>query len=214
MSDERINTFVAEALHSGISRERIKDTLLKAKWAPDQIDSALKIWSTVEFPIPVPRPRAQLSARDAAMYLVMFSMLYLSVFHFGSVVFYCIDRLIPDALETSYRVFNRSDSVRFSTASLIVAFPVFLYLAIKINRNLTNDPSQRSSGVRKWLTYLTLAVAACIIVGDLIALLHSLLTGDLSARFFLKALTVGGVAAAVFYYYLWSMREDDQALKR
>ena len=214
MSAQRLTNFVAEALHSGICRERIKETLLQAKWSPDQIDGALKVWSDVDFPIPIPKPQAQFSARDAAMYLVMFGMLYLSVFHFGSLVFYCIDRLLPDALDTSYGIYNRSDSVRFSTASLIVAFPVFLYLAIKINKNLVSDPLHRSSAVRKWLTYLTLTVAACFIVGDLIALLFSLLTGDLSTRFVLKVLTVGGIAAAVFYYYLWSMREDDEALKR
>lgn len=30
------------------------------------------------FPVPVPRPRQQVSAREAFLYLVMFSMLYVS----------------------------------------------------------------------------------------------------------------------------------------
>ncbi len=212
MSDQRLIKFVAEALHSGISRERIKETLLQAKWSPDQIDGAMQVWSDVDFPIPIPKPRAQFSARDAAMYLVMFAMLYLSVFHFGSIIFQIIDRVLPDALDYSGRGY--SSAVRFSTASLIVAFPVFMFLAVKIHKNLIKDPAQRSSGVRKWLTYLTLAIASCVIVGDLIALLFNVLMGELSMRFFLKALTVGAIAGAVFYYYLTCMRLDDEALKR
>jgi len=212
MSDQRLTNFVAEALHSGISRERIKETLLQAKWSPDQIDGALKVWSEVDFPIPIPKPRAQFSARDAAMYLVMFAMLYLSVFHFGSIIFQIIDRLMPDALDYSGRGYG--SAVRFSTASLIVAFPVFMFLAVKIHNNLSKDPTQRSSAVRKWLTYLTLAIASCVIVGDLIALIFNVLMGELSMRFFLKALTVGLIAGAVFYYYLTCMRLDDEALKR
>lgn len=212
MSDQRLNKFVAEALHSGISRERIKETLLQAKWSPDQIDGAMQIWSDIDFPIPIPKPRAQFSARDAAMYLVMFAMLYLSVFHFGSIIFQIIDRVLPDALDYSSRRYG--SAVRFSTASLIVAFPVFMFLATRIHKNLIKDPAQRSSGVRKWLTYLTLAIAGCVIVGDLIALLYNLLMGELSMRFFLKALTVGAISGAVFYYYLTCMRLDDEALKR
>ncbi len=213
MSDERLSGFVADALRSGAKREDIKNILLDAKWSKDQVESALDVWSNVDFPVPVPRPRAQLSARDAALYLVMFAMLYWAVFNFGTLLFNYIELLFSDALnENHFR--SRSRSIRFATSSLLVAFPVFMYLAIKINRNLQSDPSHRSSAIRKWLTYLTLSIAACVIVGDLIALINNLLMGELSVRFFLKFLVVGLTSAAVFYYYLWNMRQDDEALKR
>jgi len=91
---------------------------------------------------------------------------------------------------------------------------VYLFVASRISTSITGDPSQRTSGVRKWLTYLTLSVAACVIVGDLIYLLNSLLSGALTVRFVLKSLTVGLIAGAVFGYYLWSMRADDEALNQ
>lgn len=213
MSDQRLSSFVADAMRSGAKREDIRNILLEAKWSKDQVDSALEVWSKVDFPVPVPRPKAQLSARDAALYLVMFAMLYWAVFNFGALLFNFIELKFTDALNESY-FRSRSSAIRFATSSLLVAFPVFMYLAVKINRNLQSDPSHRSSAIRKWLTYLTLSIAACVIVGDLIALINSLLMGELSTRFFLKALVVGLISAAVFYYYLWSMRQDDEALKR
>ena len=73
---------------------------------------------------------------------------------------------------------------------------------------LSKDPTT----IRRWLTYLTLFIAACILVGDLIALLDSVLSGELTIRFVLKVLVVGGIAAGIFSYYRWSMRADDRAL--
>jgi len=213
MSDQRLSGFIADALRSGAKRDDIRNILLDAKWSREQVDSALGVWSQVDFPVPVPRPKAQLSARDAAMYLVMFVMLYWAVFNFGSLLFNFIELRFADALNESFQL-SRSRSIRFATSSLLVAFPVFMYLAIKINRNLEADPAHRSSAIRKWLTYLTLSIAACIIVGDLITLINSFLMGELTVRIFLKILVVGSIAVAVFYYYLWSMRQDDEALER
>jgi uncharacterized membrane protein len=68
--------------------------------------------------------------------------------------------------------------------------------------------------VRKWLTYLTLLLAAGVIVGDGITLVFNLLSGELTTRFVLKVLVVAVVAGAAFGYFTWSMRGDDEALRR
>ena len=104
--------------------------------------------------------------------------------------------------------------MRLSIASLIVAFPLFLLVAIRLERLLRQDPSQRNSAIRRWLTYLTLVATAFIIAGDLIYALYSLLSGELTLRFLLKALTIGAIAGSLFWYYLQSLRADEQALSR
>jgi hypothetical protein len=68
--------------------------------------------------------------------------------------------------------------------------------------------------MRKWLTYLTLLVAASAIVGDGVTLVYNLLSGELTTRFILKVVVVAIIAAAVFGYYTWSNRRDDEALAR
>ncbi len=213
MTDATLLSFVEESLRSGASKADTERVLIEAGWSRDQVTSALGAFSSVDFPVPVPRPKSQLSARDAFMYLVMFGMLYVTAYNFGNLLFQFINLAFPDPLIDQY-----GDSVgrqiRWATSSLLVAFPVFLFVASRISKSITDDPTQRTSGVRKWLTYLTLSVAACIIVGDLIYLLNSLLSGDLTVRFVLKSLTVGLIAGTIFGYYLWSMRADDEALNQ
>lgn len=211
MTDATLLSFVEESLRSGASKVDIERVLIEAGWSKDQVISALGAYSSVDFPIPVPRPKSQLSARDAFMYLVMFGMLYVIAYNFGNLLFQFINLAFPDPLVEEYGDFT-GRKIRWATSSLVVAFPVFLFVAGRISKSIAKDPTQRTSGVRKWLTYLTLSVAACIIVGDLIYLLNSLLSGELTVRFVLKSLTVGLVAGAVFGYYLWAMRTDDEAL--
>lgn len=211
MVDATLVAFVESSLRSGATREETERVLVEAGWSRDQVTGALGAYAVVDFPVPVPRPRGHLSARDAFMYLVMFGMLYICAYNFGTLLFQFISLSFPDPLATGTGDFI-GRNIRWSTSSLIVAFPVFLFMAIRISRSIGRDPTQRTSGVRKWLTYLTLSVAACVVVGDMIFLINSLLSGELTTRFILKSLVVGLISGAVFGYYLWSMRADDEAL--
>ena len=83
-----------------------------------------------------------------------------------------------------------------------------------IAKQIHREPAQRLSAIRKWLTYLTLTIASCIIVGDLIYLLNSFLSGELTMRFVLKVLIVGSISGAIFFYYLSETRNDDKVLTR
>lgn len=49
-------------------RSEMQDVLLKAGWPGEQVRRALDAFADVAFPIPVPRPVAAVSARDAFMY--------------------------------------------------------------------------------------------------------------------------------------------------
>jgi hypothetical protein len=213
MADPTLTAFVHESLLSGASRQETERVLLEAGWSKHQINSALSAYSSVEFPVPVPKPKAQLSARDAFMYLVMFGMLYVSAYNLGNLLFQFINLAFPDALIQEYGDFTGM-RIRWSISSLLVAFPVFLFVSARISKSIVQDPTQRTSGIRKWLTYLTLSVAACVIVGDLIYLINSLLSGELKVRLLLKVLTVGLISGSIFWFYLWSMRADDEALSR
>ena len=64
--------------------------------------------------------------------------------------------------------------------------------------------------MRRWLTYVTLLLAAGIVIGDLIALLYNVLGGELSTRFLLKVLVVGAIAGTIFAYYLTDLRREEK----
>lgn len=211
VSDE-LGSFVKEALARGASREQVEDVLLRAGWTAQQVRAALAGYAAVDFVIPVPRPRPYLSARDAFMYLVLFSTLYVSAYHLGSLVFTFIERAFPDAAATAneYVVDYTRQRMRWSLASLIVAFPVFVAVSRSLDREIRRDPTKRSSMIRRWLTYLTLFLAAIALVADVISLVYFFLGGELTTRFLLKVATVAAIAGASFWYYLSDLRPEER----
>jgi hypothetical protein len=190
----------------------VRGILREAGWSRDQVDDALGAYADVAFVVPVPKPRVQLSARDAFLYLVTFGALYLSAYHFGNLLFQFVNLGFPDELvEQHDYVFAE---IRWSTSALVVAFPLFFYLSYRTLREVAADPVRRTSVVRRWLIHLTLALAAFVVLGDLIALVYNLLSGELSVRFVLKCAIVGLIAGSIFGYYLRTAKADDAALER
>lgn len=202
-----LDQFVRDALLRGCSRESIDRTLMDAGWTAEQVRAALAVYADVSFAVPVPRPRPYLSAKEAFLYLVMFTTLYVSAFHLGQLLFELIDRHFPD-LAASYAN-GYTDTIRWSVAAIIIAFPVFLGFSAKIGRDVKQQIITRQSGVRRWLTYLTLFIAAIVLISDLITLVYNVLGGEMTIRFVLKVIVAGAIAGAIFGYYLWDLRRDE-----
>ena len=204
-----LRSFVRESLARGLPRDRVKTALLDAGWPAGEVDDALAAYAEVDFPVPVPRRRPHVSAREAFLYLVLFATLYITAFDVGVVLFHLIDRALPDPARARFGE-DFAAGARAGTAGLLIAFPVYLALSRLVGRSLERDPSGRSSPIRKWLTWLTLFLAALVIIGDLITLVGRLLSGELALRFTLKALVVFAIAAAVFGHYLAALRRDER----
>ena len=64
--------------------------------------------------------------------------------------------------------------------------------------------------MRRWLTYLTLAIAGAVLIGDATTLVYNLLDGDVAVRFLLRVLTIGGIAGTAFIYFLSDLRRDEK----
>ncbi|HKT80612.1 MAG TPA: DUF5671 domain-containing protein [Vicinamibacterales bacterium] len=205
-----LDRFVKEALARGLARDAIRDTLGRAGWRADQVAAALRRYAEIDFPVPVPRPKPYLEARDAFMYLVMFTTLYITAFQLGSLLFNIINSAFPDAVRDPQVSSYARTSMRWSIAMIVVAFPVFLLMATLIGREVAADPAKRVSAVRKWLTYLTLFVAASVLIGDVTTLVYNLLGGETTVRFLLKAAVVAIIAGTAFWYYLWDLRKDER----
>lgn len=205
-----LDLFVRDALARGEPKQAIETALAAAGWSAEQIHGALNAYADVEFPVPVPRPRPYLSAREAFLYLTLFTTLYLAAFHLGSLLFKLIEQAWPDPADSAYVVRNLADSIRWSTASVIIAFPVFLLVARYLARDLERSPAKRLSAIRRWLTYLTLFVAAVVLIVDLTTLVYNVLGGELTLRFVLKVAVVAVIAGTVFGYYLWDLRKEEE----
>ncbi|MDO8474326.1 MAG: DUF5671 domain-containing protein [bacterium] len=136
--------------------------------------------------------------------LVSFLALYTSALSFGSLAFQFIERVFPDPLSYGYgRMFGGGHN---AIAGLIVAFPLYVFLMRSIWKETKGNAKNLESRVRTWFTYITLVVVAGIMLGDLIAVVSSVLGGELALRFMLKALTIFTIAGAIFSYYLHDLK--------
>ncbi len=210
VSDE-LMAFVKEALARRLPRADIQEALVGAGWPADHVKRALAGFAESDFPIPVPRPAAYGSARDAFIYGTLFITLTTSAFYLGDVVFELLNRAFPDPADApSFR--STLQAIRWSVSGLIVAFPVFLFMVWFVARAVERDPTRRASKVRQGAIYLTLFVASLVLIGDVTAAVYSFLGGELTTRFVLKVLTVAIIAGAVFAYYVAELRGDAREL--
>lgn len=204
---ESLLQFVKESLGKGLSREQIQDALLRAGWPSDQVQHALASYAAVEFPVPVPRPPVAAAGRERSIYLLLLVTLAISSFNFGSLLFELINRAFPDPAAVT-RPFTL-EAVRWSVASLVVTFPIFLYVFLLIDRQVRDDPLKRSSRHRRNVTYVALVLTAAILIGVFITLVYHLLGGELTVRFLLKSLTVAGISGSIFIFGLRDLRRSE-----
>ncbi len=149
------------------------------------------------------------SPRDFFLHLLAMITLYISAISFLTLMFQIINVIIPDPVEyAGYydHSSSRYGTMRFAIASLLVVFPTYLGVSWYLEKLYRLHREKRMLGIRKWLIYLTLFIASLIIIGDWIALIYSLLGGELKIRFLLKASAILFVSGSVFYYYLTDIR--------
>lgn len=207
--DSNLVDFTHRALAAGIERGQIRDALREAGWPDADVDAALGAFAEVTFPIPVPRPRPYVSAREVFTYLVFFAALCVTAFNLGGMAFVFVELAFPDPA-VDYGSWSSARTVlRWHISSLVVAFPLFLFLFRSIGKAIDRDPTRLSSRPRKWITYLALLAAGSILSGDVVALVYNLLGGELTVRFVLKVAIVATLAGGIFAYFLSEMRREE-----
>lgn len=152
------------------------------------------------------------TAQDFFLQLLGMVTLYISAASFLTVVFQVINTYISDPLDSAYAAESRLAMLRFGLSCLIIAFPVYLGTMVYISKRFREDMNRRKMAVRRWLISFTLFVAVLIMIGDSVALVNNLLSGEMKLRFILKACSILFVLASIFFYYLQDLRTKEPAL--
>ncbi len=139
------------------------------------------------------------------MHLLNTITLYISAFSFLNLVFDYINFAFPDKLNLYY---NPGDSIRWTLSLFIIIFAVFVWTSRFIEKDLVGNPAKNELKIRKWLIYLTVFLAALLLIGDLVALIYNFLGGDLTIPFILKIISVLAVGGVVFWYYLYNLKKN------
>lgn len=213
MSQEnRVADFIRKSLDAGIPVPSFVGLLTARGWTEKQAYSALADHYQCQTGIEVPpRPGSGASARDAFFYLLIFSTLSVWTLSLGCLAFSLINRWLADPLFRGYGETFSTYTVTTSLAAILVAYPLYLLVSRVVLREAAADPDKLDSGIRKWLTYMALVVAASVFMGDLIAALAYLLRGELTSLFLAKSFVVLALSSGVFWYYFGGLRKIEAA---
>jgi hypothetical protein len=210
-ADTPIVEFIEHARTKGMDHATIRMLLLSTGWKEKDIARAMTEQS-LEMPVPTPPDIG--GAREAFLHLVVFAALYTAVGSGLSLLFSLINLALPDPAVTAYatrQLVEMREVMRWEIAAMVVSVPVLVWLSSLLVREVSAAPDRARSPIRRWLTYLTLFVAALTIGVDVMTLLAALLGGELSLRFVLKVLAVLAAAGAGFAYYFITLRAQPGA---
>lgn len=232
-----IDQFVEKARSKGLSDVEIKQKLSEAGWQPAQIDAAVddlqvpRPGNDAEVP-PAPSPLVQptqssepiavvhnLSVRGFE-YSIMFIALWATAFALGSLAHTFVSNVFSKASGDYY--YGSVDSASsFMITLLIVCFPIFIYLFLRLKRAEINDPKLLDDPSRRRWSQLTQLVTFLVGLGYIIHFVYIIITPqnnsynyygtDVSSSGpsigvqFLHVLVTLVIAGSIFAYY-W--RED------
>lgn len=146
----------------------------------------------------------KITAKDFFLHMGAIVTFYASAIALITLLFEVINYAYP-RITDAYQYY--SPSISFQVATLIVAFPLFLFLSWTLQKAYATEPTLKDAPVRKWLAYITLFIAGAVAAGDLITLIYMFLDGqELTAGFLLKVLALFVVAGGIFFYYLREIR--------
>lgn len=147
--------------------------------------------------------------RDVFLYFLNVIVLAMVAVNLGVLLFQFVNVYVPDVLQDRYSYPGNYDgAIRWAVATLVIVFPVFVWVTRFLKRDIAANPEKKELKIRRWLLYLTLFVAGLVIIGDAIALVYNFLEGELTLRFFLKILVIMAIASKVFFYYLNTLRDQ------
>ncbi|HEY3971814.1 MAG TPA: DUF5671 domain-containing protein [Candidatus Sulfotelmatobacter sp.] len=208
-----IHEFIERAKASGASEQSLVGILTARGWPEKEVYEALAAHYERVTGMEIPhRLGTGTAAKDAFFHLLIFSTLAIWTIGLGVLAFTMIDRWLADTLFSAgyyqgYDIYSAAGSM----ASVLVAFPIYLLVSRAVLHDEGIHPEKLNSPVRKWLTYMALVIAACVIIGDLIAALTYFLRGEITSRFLAKAFVVLVLSGGVFFYYFGGLKRSEES---
>lgn len=215
MDVDSLGEYVSGRMKAGAVKAEVHDELLAVGWSDEEADAAYRA-GVVALGMPVPsednRPTLVKKSSTADIVINFFSFILLGIVvsAIGSLFFDVINHAFPDALSQSMLYSNETataSSIHYSIAALLIGFPLYFLVMRMWFRAFREDEGRTESRLSKWLTYLVLLATSVTIVGDLITVIFTFLQGEITTRFFLKALTVLVIAGVVFGFYFLERRK-------
>ncbi len=155
--------------------------------------------------------------KDFFLNLGIVAVLYTVVGMLLTLLFMVIDSAYPPISRYAYDYYsyNYSSSISWPVSLLIVFFPLLIVLMWLLEKDFRITPEKKNLGVHKWLSYLTLFMAAATVIGDLVTVLYYFIDGqELATGFLLKVAMILLIGGGLFLYYFAEVRNKLTASSR
>lgn len=214
METPSLGGYVAERMKGGSSKADIREELLAVGWSEEEADAAYREGVIIlGVPLPSEGTRPTLIRKSSTVDVVInfFSFILLGIIAtaLGTLFFGIIEQSFPDRLSADpyVDVSAAMSGIHYAVAALLIGFPLYVGALFIWFRTFREDEGRTESRLSQWLTYIVLLAASVTLVGDLIAVVFTFLQGEITWRFFLKALTVFGIAGLIFGFYFLERRK-------
>src|SRR3989344_694449 len=105
--------------------------------------------------------RPKVSAKDLFLNLGAMVALYTVVVSVLRLLFSVINTAFPQ-VTGGYNYWG-SQSISWPVATIVITFPILIFLQWMLERQYRREPERQSTGIHKWLTYITLFIAGLTI---------------------------------------------------
>jgi Domain of unknown function (DUF5671) len=209
-TSEDLDRFVRAAKANGVADDALVALLRQNGWSERRLYQSLGAYYGDALGMAPPSRSGRTAyARDAFFYLLNFITLGFWTIALGQLFYVLIDRRFPDPVRP-YGGGGYSGSllseIAWQLATIIIAYPCFVVVGRLIARENARRPDALESGVRAWITYAALVIAAIVVLMDGIWFLNALLRGELTVKFVLDSLVLLALGGGVFAYYLIALR--------
>jgi hypothetical protein len=206
-----LDGFVAVAKAKGVPDDALVPLLRQNGWSERRVYSSLSAHYGTLLGIPPPnRSGPAESARDAFLYLVNFIALGFWATSLGQIFYVVIAQRFPDPASPFSTYGSLAFEVAWQIAAVVVSFPVFVFVHRAIGAQLRRRPDAADSGVRLWLTYIALVVAALVCMTDAMWFIEAVLRGELTIRFVLDSCVLAVLSGGIFGYYLSGLQRGER----
>ncbi len=208
MGSSALSSFLTEKIRGGVRKADLEEQLRAVGWSEEEIDRSY-VQALLLAGVPAPEANEskgysnRVSAVEVVVSVFSFVLLGIIVAALITLFFEIINNFFPDPL---FGEKASSEAIHYAIASLVIGFPLY-YFSLKLwLGNFRKEEGKRESSLTKAFTYLVLLVASIAIVIDLIFSLYSFLQGEMTWRFFLKALTILVLSGGIFGFYVMERR--------
>lgn len=136
--------------------------------------------------------------KDFFLHLAATVVLYAVVIALANLATSIINYAFPDTLAGYFY----AGSIAWPISMVVVLVPVLYVIEWLIKRDIAQTPEKQALWVRRWRIDLTIFLSVLVLIGDLVTLINTYISGEITERFVYKFFAILVIFGIVFAYYL------------